>query len=66
LKTTFNEKVSDLRVRKMRLIHDYKQFKYDMFMIQKEFNDPEVMTLQSEFPEIVMDESIDVRNNIQL
>jgi len=65
LKTTFNEKVLGLRQHKISLIHDYKQFKFDACMIQKEFNDPEITT-PSNFPEIVMDESIDVRNNVIL
>jgi len=34
-------------------------------MIQKEFNDPEITT-PSNFPEVVMDESIDVRTNLKL
>jgi len=34
-------------------------------MIQNELNDPEIMTA-SNFPEVVLDEFIDVRNNIQL
>uniref|UniRef100_A0A2S2P1G3 WD repeat-containing protein 52 n=2 Tax=Schizaphis graminum TaxID=13262 RepID=A0A2S2P1G3_SCHGA len=58
LKTTFNEKVLGLRQRKISLIHDYKQFKYDVCMIQKELNDPEIMTA-SNFPEVVLDEFID-------
>lgn len=65
MKTTFNEKVLGLRQRKISLIHDYKQFKFDACMIQKELNDPEITT-PSNFPEVVMDESIDVRNNIIL
>lgn len=65
MKTTFNEKVLGLRLRKISLIHDYKQFKFDVCMIQNELNDPEIMTA-SNFPEVVLDEFIDVRNNIQL
>jgi len=65
LKTTFNEKVLSLRLRKISLIHDYKQFKFDACMIQKEFNDLEITT-PSNFPDVVMDESIDVSNNIIL
>jgi len=34
-------------------------------MIQKEFNDSEITT-PSNFPEVIMDEFIDVRNNIKL
>ncbi|XP_022179157.1 uncharacterized protein LOC111039821 isoform X2 [Myzus persicae] len=58
LKTTFNEKVLGLRLRKISLIHDYEQFKFDVCMIQKELNNPEITT-PSNFPEVVMDESID-------
>ncbi|XP_029344284.1 cilia- and flagella-associated protein 44 isoform X2 [Acyrthosiphon pisum] len=58
LKTNFNENVLGLRLRKISLIHDYKQFKFDACMIQKEFNDSEITT-PSNFPEVVMDESID-------
>ncbi|XP_025191573.1 uncharacterized protein LOC112591851 [Melanaphis sacchari] len=58
LKTSFNEKVLGLKLRKISLIHDYKQFKFDVCMIQKEFNDPEIMT-PSNFPEVLLDESID-------
>lgn len=65
MKTTFNEKVLDLRVRKISLIHDYKQFKFDVCMIQKELNDPEIMT-PSNFPDVVIDDSIDVRNSIKI
>jgi len=61
MKKTFNEKVFDLRRQKIRLIHEYKQFKFDISMIQKELNDPEIIT-PSDFPEVLMDESIDVRN----
>lgn len=61
MKKTFNEKVSDLRTQKIRLIHEYKQFKFDISMIQKKLNDPEIIT-PSDFPEVLMDESIDVRN----
>lgn len=60
MKKTFNEKVVELRTQKIRLIHDYKQFKFDINMIQKELNDPEIIT-PSDFPEVLMDESIDVR-----
>jgi len=59
MKKTFNEKVFELRTQKIRLIHDYKQFKFDISMIQKELNDPEIIT-PSDFPEVLMDESIDV------
>lgn len=52
-----------LRKRKVNLIRDYKQFKFEICMIQKEFNDPEITT-PSNFPEVIMDEFIDVRNNI--
>lgn len=65
MKKTFNEKVLGLRQRKISLIHDYKQFKFDVCLIQKEFNDSEKMT-PSNFLEVVMDESIDVRKNIIL
>ncbi|CAI6355349.1 unnamed protein product [Macrosiphum euphorbiae] len=58
MKKTFNEKVCDLRTQKIRLIHEYKQFKFDISMIQKELNDPEIIT-PSDFPEVLMDESID-------
>lgn len=65
MKTTFNEKVSELRLRKISLIQDYKKFKFDVCMIKKELNDPEIKTL-SDFPEVILDESIDVRNNTEL
>lgn len=61
LKSTFNEKVFDLRQSKIKLINDYKQFKFDVNIIQNELNDPEVIT-PLDFPEVVVDESIDVRN----
>lgn len=65
MKTTFNEKVIGLRLRKISLMHDYKQFKFNICMIQKEFNGSEITT-PSNFPEVIMDEFIDVRNNIKL
>lgn len=65
MKTTFNEKVLGLRLRKISLIHDYEQFKFDVCMIQKELNNPEITT-PSNFPEVIMDESIDVRINLKL
>jgi len=60
MKKSFNEKVFELRTQKIKLIHDYKQFKFDINMIQKELNDPEIIT-PSDFPEVLIDESIDVR-----
>lgn len=61
MKKNFNEKVLQLKTQKIKLIHEYKQFKFDINMIQKELNDPEIIT-PSDFPEVLMDESIDVRN----
>lgn len=61
MKKKFNEKVFKLRKQKIKLIHEYKQFKFDISMIQNELNDPEIIT-PSDFPEVLMDESIDVRN----
>lgn len=61
MKKKFNEKVFKLRKQKIILIHEYKQFKLDISMIQNELNDPEIIT-PSDFPEVLMDESIDVRN----
>lgn len=57
--STFNEKVFDLRRSKIKLIHDYKQFKMDVYMIQNELDDPDVITPPN-FPEVLIDESIDV------
>lgn len=61
LKSKFNEKVFDLRQRKVELIDDFKQFKFDADMIQNELNDPETIT-PSNFPEHLIDEFIHVRN----
>jgi len=61
LKTTFNEKVCELRTSKIKLIHEYIQFKFDVNIIQKELNDPEIIT-PLDFPQVLIDESIDVRN----
>lgn len=61
LKLNFNKKVFDLRQRKIRLIHDYKQFMFDVYLLQNELND-ETMT-SFNVPEVLIDESIDVRNN---
>ncbi|CAH1730872.1 unnamed protein product [Aphis gossypii] len=58
LKTTFNEKVCELRTRKIKLIHEYIQFKFDVNIIQKELNDPEIIT-PLDFPQVLIDESID-------
>lgn len=60
MKSTFNEKVFDLRQSKIKLIHDYKQFKLDVYMIQNELDDPDVTTPPN-FPEVLNDESTDVR-----
>lgn len=60
MKSNFNKKVFDLRQHKIKIIHDYKQFKYNTFMIQNELNDPEIIT-SLDFPEILIDNSIDVR-----
>lgn len=60
MKSDFNKKVFDLREQKIKLIHDYKQFKFDTFMIQNELNDPEIIT-SLDFPEVLIDNSIDVR-----
>lgn len=59
LKSEFNQKVFDLRVKKIKLIHDYEQFKYDVSTIQNELNDPEITT-PSDFPEVLPDEFTDV------
>lgn len=64
LKSEFNQKVFDLRQRKIKLVHDYKQFKFDVCTIQNELNDPETTT-PSSFPEVFLDESTDVRNNVR-
>lgn len=61
MKTTFNEKVCELRMSKIKLIHEYIQFKFDVNIIQKELNDPEIIT-PLDFPQVLIDESIDVRN----
>jgi len=61
LKTTFNEKVCELRTRKIKLIREYIQFKFDVNIIQKELNDPEIIT-PLDFPQVLIDESIDVKN----
>lgn len=61
MKATFNQKVLNLRQHKIQLIRDYKQFKFDVDMIQNELNDSEITT-PINFPEILIDESIDVRN----
>lgn len=60
MKSDFNKKVFDLRQQKIKLIHDYKQFKFNTFMIQNELNDPEIIT-SLDFPEVLIDNSIDVR-----
>lgn len=60
LKSNFNKKVLDLRQRKDKLIFDYKQFKFDISMIQYELNDPEILN-PSDFPQDKLDESINVR-----
>jgi len=48
-------------MRKIKLIHEYIQFKFDINIIQKELNDPEIIT-PLDFPQVLIDESIDVRN----
>lgn len=53
--------VLDLKQEKIRLLHDYKQFKFDVDMIENELNDPETIT-PLDFPNVLIDESIDVRN----
>lgn len=65
LKSNFNEKVFNLRQRKIKLIHDYKQFKLDVYMIQNELNDPD-LTIPHNFPEVLIDKSIEVRNNFTM
>lgn len=62
MKSSFNEEVFDLKQRKIKLIQDYKQFKFDVCMIQDELNDPEITT-PSDFPNVSVDESIDVSNS---
>lgn len=61
MKTTFNKKILNLRQHKIELIHDYKQFKFDVYMIQNELNDSEITTLLN-FPDVLIDEFIDVRS----
>ncbi|VVC33540.1 WD40/YVTN repeat-like-containing domain,WD40 repeat,WD40-repeat-containing domain [Cinara cedri] len=58
LKSNFNEKIADLRQRKIHLLHDYKQFKFDVCRIQNELNDPGITSPQN-FPEVLVDEFID-------
>jgi len=53
--------VFELRTQKIKLIHEYIQFKFDINIIQKELNDPKIVT-PSKFPEVLIDESIDVRH----
>lgn len=60
MKSNFNKKVFDLRQHKIKLVHDYKQFKFDVCIIQNELNEPETRT-PSNFPKVFKDESIDVR-----
>jgi hypothetical protein len=50
-----------LKHQKIKLIHDYKQFKYDISEIQNELGSPEIIT-PTDFPEVIADKSIDVRN----
>lgn len=50
-----------MKHRKIKLIHDYKQFKFDVSEIQNELESPEIIT-PMDFPEVLVDESIDVRN----
>lgn len=61
MKLEFNKKIFDLKERKIKLIHEYKQFKFDVNMIQNELNDLYITT-PSDFPEVIIDECIDVRN----
>lgn len=61
MKSNFNEKMFDLKQRKINLIQDYKQFKFDVNLIQNELNNSEIVT-PSNFPEVLTDEFIDVRN----
>lgn len=61
MKSTFNDKVLDLKQEKIKLLHGYKQFKFDVDMIEKELNDTETIT-PLDFPKVLIDESIDVRN----
>lgn len=49
-----------MRQRKIKLINDYQQFKYDIYMIQNELNDSEIIAPDN-FPEVLADESIDVK-----
>lgn len=58
--SAFNEKVFNLKQSKIQLIHDYKQFKLDVHMIQNELDDPDLITPPN-FPEVLVDESINVR-----
>lgn len=57
----FNKKFFDLKKWKIKLINDYKQFKFDVNMIQLELKDPEITT-PSNFPEVQIDDHIDVSN----
>jgi len=61
LKSNFNEKVFDLKKWKDKLIDEYKQFKLDIYTIQNELNDPEILN-PSDFPQVLLDESINVRH----
>ncbi|VVC29555.1 WD40/YVTN repeat-like-containing domain,WD40-repeat-containing domain,WD40 repeat [Cinara cedri] len=58
LKSSFNVKIADLRQRKIQLLYDYKQFKFDINRIKNELGDEEI-TSPPNFPEVLVDESID-------
>jgi len=59
LKSNFNEKVVNLRQRRIQLIYDYRQFKFDIDMIRNKLDDSEITTPEN-LPEVLIDDSIDV------
>lgn len=61
MKTTFNKKVLNLRQHKIEFVRNYKQFKFDVNMIQKELNDSEITTSLN-LPDDLIDELNDVRS----
>lgn len=54
MKYNFNEKVFNLKQRKIKFIHDKKQFNYDIDTIQNELNDSKLTLV--DFPEGSIDE----------
>lgn len=59
MKSNFNEKVVNLRQRRIQLIYDYRQFKFDIDMIRNKLDDSEITTPEN-LPEVLIDDSIDV------